>query len=578
MWFFFRIFAAEFSLCKIMKKYIMIITMLWITLAAMSIPAKRGVWKILTLKDGSEVKAWLVGDEYCHYWRTADGTAYLKRGDHYVTADAEVLKEKRQQRMQAANSRRVQRLNRAIGEFHQYSGTKRGLIILANFADTEFKAEHNKEFFERMANEENYQVEPFKGSIYDYFKDQSRGKFELTFDVVGPVTLSHEYKYYGGNDEEGSDSLPGTMVAEAVKAATELVKDWSVYDWDKDSNNEIDQVYILYSGYGEADSKKEDTIWPHEWKLTSANYYEKISDVTYKGLKVTDKYYVNTYACGNELNYKDEVDGIGTICHEFSHCLGYPDTYDTNYIAQGMFVWDLMDTGNYNGGGHRPAGFTSYERWMAGWLQPKVLADKDTTITDMKSLQNDGESYIIYNPGNDNEYFLLENRQLDGWDASLPGSGLLIMHVDYKNSVWKENKVNSEVDHQRMTWMPADNEYQYNEREDGGRDCTWSGAINDLYPNSNNTQFNKDSAPAATLFNENTDGTKFLHCSIEQITQNADGTIGFKYVANYQSTAIRLLQRDGSKESAMYNLQGQRVKNPTKGLYIVDNKKVFIGR
>lgn len=558
------------------KKNITMTVMLLITVVSMAMPAKRGVWKMLTLEDGSEVKAWLVGDEHCHYWRTADGTAYMKRGEYYVSADIKVLTEKRRQRVEMVNNRRAQRLNRAIGKFPHYTGKKKGLIIMVNFRDMEFEAEHTQEYISRMVNEENYQVAPFKGSVYDYFKAQSRGLFELEFDVVGPVTLSHDYKYYGSNNKEGSDSLPGTMAAEAVKAAKGMVTDWAQYDWDDDK--EIDQVYVLYAGYGESDSDIEETVWPHEWTLSSADYYEDIEDIGHKGYKVSGMYYVNTYACGNELNALGKIDGIGTICHEFSHCLGYPDTYDTNYMAQGMFVWDLMDTGCYNGGGHQPAGFTSYERWVVGWLEPIVLSDTDVTITDMKSLQNGGETYVIYNPGNNNEFYLLENRQLEGWDASLPGSGLLIMHVDYDPNKWSGNKVNTDIDHQRMTWMPADNEYQYVEREDGGRDCTWEGAINDLYPNSNNTQFNRDSKPAATLYNKNTDGTKFMNCSVEHITQHADGTIGFNYVAKHQSTAIKLIEQDGSKESAVFNLCGQRVKNPTKGLYIIDNKKVIIGR
>jgi len=560
-----------------MKKITMLILMLLIVVAASAVPAKRGVWKMLTLSDGSEVKAWLVGDEYGHYWRTSDGTAYIKQGDSYAVADIQKLNQKREQRMQLANNRRAQRLNRAMGDFPHYTGKHKGLIILVNFANTQFADAHTAEFFTRMANEENYQESPFKGSLADYFKAQSRGLFELEFDVVGPITLENDYKYYGENDDEGSDKRPGTMVAEAVTAAKSLVTDWSQYDWDGD--RVVDQVYVLYSGFGEADSKIEDTIWPHEWTLAYASYYEDIKNVSSKGLKVSDKYYVNTYACGNELNSESQIDGIGTICHEFSHCLGYPDSYDTNYYAPGMFIWDVMDTGCYLGGGHQPAGYTSYQRWVVGWLEPRVLSVNDTTVTDMKSLQNGGETYVIYNPGNKNEYYLLENRQFEGWDASLPGRGLLIMHVDYDATKWASNKVNTDSLHQRMTWMPADNEYQYVEREDGGRDCTWEGAINDPYPNSNNTQFNKDSKPAATLFNKNTDGTKFLNCSVEQITQNADGTIGFKYVAQYPATAIKQIKTDRSQtDGAVYNLCGQRVVNPTKGIYIVGNKKVILGR
>ena len=114
------------------------------------------------------------------------------------------------------------------------------------------------------------------------------------------------------------------------------------------------------------------------------------------------------------------------MCHEFSHCLGYPDFYDTGYSGgQGMCDWDLMDSGSYNGDGYQPAGYTSYERWFAGWETPITLEAEDVSVTNMKSLQSGGESYIIYNKKNREEYFLLENRQSDGWDESLYGAGLL---------------------------------------------------------------------------------------------------------------------------------------------------------
>lgn len=70
---------------------------------------------------------------------------------------------------------------------------------------------------------------------------------------------------------------------------------------------------------------------------------------------------INSYACSAELS-NTGIDGIGTICHEFSHCLGYPDLYDTDYTGNfGMSSFDLMDYGGYNGDGFCPAGYTAYE-------------------------------------------------------------------------------------------------------------------------------------------------------------------------------------------------------------------------
>ena len=86
---------------------------------------------------------------------------------------------------------------------------------------------------------------------------------------------------------------------------------------------------------------------------------------------------VDSYATSAELQGKGglTICGIGTACHEFSHCFGLPDTYDTNGIYFGMGSWDLMDYGEYNGSGGKPAGFTSYERMFCGWLKPTELTE-----------------------------------------------------------------------------------------------------------------------------------------------------------------------------------------------------------
>ena len=148
----------------------------------------------------------------------------------------------------------------------------------------------------------------------------------------------------------------------------------------------------------------------------------------------------------------------------------------------------------------------------------------------MKALQDGGEAYIVYNNGNRNEYFLLENRQFTGWDASLPGEGLLILHVDYNASAWADNTPNDIPSHQRMTWIPADNEYQYTTYQ-GSKYYTIEGMANDPFPYGSVNAFNKSTTPAAKFFNKNTDGTYYLDSSIEEITQNTDGTVSFNFKA-----------------------------------------------
>ena len=509
-----------------MKKLFFTFALAVLALTASAVPAKPGLFRTLTLSDGTTVKAQLVGDEHGHYWLSADGRAYQQMDGmaYFTEVNLDAVKVKAQARRSQANARRAKRLEapRRIGEVGNYIGKKKGIIILVNFSNVSFQKDNNNALYQRIANEKNFSYGDFKGSMYDYFYAQSEGKFELTFDVVGPVTVSNTQSYYGSNDSGGNDKHPAEMVIEALKLVDSQVN-FADYDWDGDGK--VDQVYVVYAGKGEADGGASTTIWPHEWELSSAARYGDGD-----GAQTLDGVKIDTYACGGELNGSGNIDGIGTMCHEFSHCLGYPDFYDTDYSGgQGMGYWDLMDSGSYNGDGYQPAGYTSYERWMAGWKEPVELVTT-TQVANMKALQDGGEAYIVYNEGNRNEFFLLENRQFTGWDASLPGEGLLILHVDYSASAWANNTPNDIPSHQRMTWIPADNEYQYTTYQ-GSKYYTIEGMANDPFPYGSVNAFNKSTTPAAKFFNKNTDGTYYLDSSIEGITQNADGTVSFNFKA-----------------------------------------------
>ena len=485
-----------------------------------AVPAKRGLTRTITLSDGTACQARLVGDEFGHFWQADDGRAFQQVADNqfFTEVDAHAVKEQAQASRAEANAQRMQRLpgikqqnNRRVGSFGDYMGARKALVILVNYTDVTFASGHDNALYQRIANEKNFKHGNFVGSMYDYFYAQSGGLFELTFDVFGPVTVSQNQAYYGGNDGSGNDLHPGEMVHEAVVMIKDQVTDWKQYDWDNDGY--VDQVYVIYAGNGEADSNATNSIWPHAWDLSSSGA---------GSVNVGENLKVNTYACGSELNGANQIEGIGTMCHEFSHCLGYPDFYDTDYSGgQGMDAWDLMDYGSYNGDGYRPAGYTSYERWVVGWKDAIELDMGKVSVENMKGLQDGGEFYVMYNDGHKDEYFLLENRTLSGWDKSLPGSGLLVIHVDYNASIWAWNRPNDDPSHQRMTWIPSDGSYNSSN----------GGVGKDTYPNANgNDVFNDTSSPAAKLYNDNVDGTKLLHKGIKNITKNSDGTISFEFM------------------------------------------------
>ena len=534
-----------------MRKTITTTLLLLASLTALAVPAKR-VKRTLTLADGSQVTATFMGDENMHYWLGEDGTRYIAQSDSTYAPltgeQSEARAQRAKQRLEQKNSRRRQR-RRASADF---TGGKRGIVILVNFRDKKMVCSRNE--FDRAFNEPGYSGYGNAGSVRDYFLAQSYGRLNIDFDVVGPFTLQNNMKYYGGNDSGDNDLHPGEMVIEAVKAANSQVN-FADYDWDGDGY--VDQVYVIYAGYGEAQSYIDDTVWPHEWDLSSANYYGDG-----EGPQYVDGVWVNTYACSNELlsNSGSQMDGIGTACHEFSHCLGLPDMYDTEGDNYGMGSWDLMDYGSYNGDGYVPAAFTSYERWYAGWLTPTIISGFKE-VKDMQPLTSAPEAYIIYNQANTNEFYLLENRRQTGFDAGLSAEGLLVLHVDYDEDAWLNNEVNNTRNHERVTIIPADNK----KSEDNEEKDTW--------PQTGKTELTNTSTPAAKLYNANTDGRKYLNLPLRDITLT-NGLISF--TAGERPTGIgSIFEGSDGNAARRFDLQGRRISKGHKGLVIGDGKKVY---
>ena len=537
-----------------MKRYIILCLVALCAASSFAVPAFRGL-RSVRQPDGTTLMVQLVGDEYFHYIATADGlplvqnqaSAYVyarMQGGKFVATDMVahepalrqaqemdviatlqpvVMPESAKQRMMQDEQRRADRAQARRVSAAQHagatSGNKRGLIILVNYSDT--KMQHTQAEFDAMMNEQNYSKNGCIGSLSDYFNDQSYGQLKIDFDVVGPFTASKSIKYYGENDEYGSDLHPAELVSEAVKLADAAGVDFSRYDWN--GNRKVDQVFVIYAGYAESYYAPDYTIWPHEWDLTSAKYYGDGP-----GPILVDGVTVNTYACAAELNGNSgtKMTGIGTPAHEFSHCLGLPDFYDTDGgSGAGMCAWSLMDYGSYNADTYVPCAYTSYERMYCGWLTPTELT-VGASVRNMRPISEAPEAYIVYNEGNRNEYYMLENHQqthdsesYHAWDVRGGGHGMLVVHVDYDAASWTNNTVNNDVSHQRMTIVPANNRHTAN----------YSAAIaagNTFPGTSNKTALTDKTTPAATLYNANRDGRKFLNAPIENISE-ANGGISF---------------------------------------------------
>lgn len=499
-----------------MRKTLLSLCIAMASLSAFAVPARKGT-TVIKLVNGTELKASLQGDEFLHYYLAEDGKCYYQNAEGlYELMDMPAARESARLKRAKVNEvigAKRQRMKKADEGKKGYFGQKKGLIMLVQFPDRPFSSKHDKAFYEKFANKENYVEGSFKGSVRDYYHAQSGGQFELTFDIVGPVTAPKEAAYYGENYSNGrTDCHIGELVAWALGQCKGKVN-FKDYDWDNDGY--ADQVFLLYAGRGENyEGAAASNIWPHMSTLRASDYGQVYN--TGEGI------YINTYACSSELNPDKECDGIGTVCHEFSHCLGFADMYDTTYSGgYGMDDWDLLHSGCYNGNGFCPAGFTGYEKWVAGWIEPIELV-KNQDISNMKPLSEGGETYIMYNENNRDEYYIIDNRQKTNWDASVPGNGLLVTHVDYLQSVWDANGVNDDPLHQRMSVFHADNM------------ATGHKAAYDTYPYMENGVVKNDSltdtsAPAATLFNANFDGSKLMGKALLGITQNADRTVSFRF-------------------------------------------------
>ena len=591
-----------------MKK---IIAMLSLALAAsttFAVPAKQGK-KTLTLADGTQVVATQMGDEYMNWWQADNGMRYVESQDKegvYEAANMDVMAAHAQMRRAIIGEKRAKRLNSVvkpvnmsfssgqqrvqIGDEHiTYTGKKKGIIILVQFPNQKFETGHDNTYYKMVANEKGLTHEDgYVGSVTDYFLSQSNGQFELDFDIAGPYTLSHTSSYYGKNDGANIDTKVGYMIQEGCDAAVADGFNFNDYDWDGDGY--ADQVFVLYAGLGEASGGDAKTVWPHEYQIRYT-CVGKVLNYTAEG-----KGKVDTYACANEMErvinnatgtYTNELKlaGIGTICHEFSHCLGFADMYDTssNGGNYGMGFYDVMSAGSYNGGGFTPCNYTAYERIYAGWTEPIVL-DEPATIKAMQSSEDYGRPFILYNDKHPDEFYTLENRQKKGWDAELYGSGLMITHVDYDQTKWGINQVNASAsDHQRCTIFHADND------ADG---TVLESIKNDLYPYMSggvplNDELTDDSRPAAKLYNKNADGTKYMGKPITAIKKNVNGTISFDVMGGNEDnildnttseTAIKDIKADTRKaDNRVYSIDGRYLGDDInalgKGLYIVGGKK-----
>ncbi len=407
---------------------------------------------VIKQSDGTELTVFLRGDEYFNFYTTDDNLVIIKNetgtfvyaeqdvDGHFtpskIVAHNRFQRTKNEQHFVSSFSQDILKASKMRANMERptyapqkatpFKGSTKILCILVNFTNRSFVSPTAHDDFNKMMNEEGYSGNGCKGSVRDYFIASSDSVFMPQIDVVGPVDLPESSMFY-------ADLGAKAMMLDACRAVDTSI---NFKDYDSDKNGIVDGIFVYFAGYNAAEKGGDTTIWPVQSIFSSSYKFDGIS--------------LGKVACGSELkgNSGEKMTGLGTFTHEFSHVLGLPDYYCTlsNCKVNTVRSWSLMDYGCYNDSSRTPPLYSAYDRFHVGWYNPVFFPD--TGDYELKPLHTGDKGYVlsfeetnklpdvgkpVLNPI---ELFFFENRQKKGWDAFLPGEGLLIWHLYYFSPNW----------------------------------------------------------------------------------------------------------------------------------------------
>ena len=568
----------------------------------------------ITQSDGSQLTIRLHGDEHFSWYSTADDVLIVQVGSNYYVAQVEedgtlkatpqlahnagergtveeqVINNQNKEKFLNLLNAEPQALAKTIGTvtpaYFPHTGSPKALVILVEFQDVKFKTSdpvatftHYLKGAEGKAAPEANNAYVTKGmvnygSVSQYFNDMSQGKFTPQFDIVGPVTVSKNSAYYGGNVGNSTDVNFAQMIAEACKGVSTKV---NFADYDQNNDGYVDLVYVIYAGYSESiNGNSSDCLWP---KSGINKFYEP---GTSNLLKLNGKK-ICRYGINNELNAtpsdwidgKPLLNGIGLFCHEFCHTMGLPDLYPTVVTSrvdnQNPEYWDLMDGGEYTYNGYFPTPYSPWEMDVMGWTAPIELGDEAKQVS-LNSYASDRTAYKIN--GENDEYLLIQNIQTEGWWRGITKAfktGMLVWRIDYPyTTVSLDNRLNNEKGKPNVMIVPAD------------------GYVISAY-NKQRTEEEYNLSLKGDPFPGTTNKTELLSVELNNSTlkkpfyniKETNGVITFDYLNDY-ATGIDspVIQQNQEKDTRIFTLDGRYlgtdVSQLTKGVYIIGKKKVII--
>jgi M6 family metalloprotease-like protein len=383
------------------------------------------------------------------------------------------------------------------------TGTQRSLVILVKFTDQEPLGSSRAQWGTRFFGSAN--------SIKDYYGEVSYGKLNLApaaeshgtanDGVVGWLALNRKHPNTAGN----TGTANRLLTRDAVRAADRYVN-FKSFDKNGDgylSTKEL-HVTVVVAGQEAASGARGRSVWTHQWSLFGSER------PTLDGVVFGDWEHGGGYTQFGEW-HKDHMATIGIMVHEIGHDLNLPDLYDTDLSSEGVGEWSVMATGCWlelpgAKPGSMPSHPDAFSKSYEGWLTPQRVSGRqeitsipqaETSATAIQLRNNpNGVDWTWFESPGSGEYFLIENRQRVGYDAALPGSGLLVWHIDETQTAGYN--ANDDEARKLVDLEEADGQRDLDtNRDDGGN----RGDAGDPYPGtSNNTLFNANSKPNSRLY------------------------------------------------------------------------------
>lgn len=508
------------------------------------------------------------------------------------------------------------------------TGTVHVPVILVEYSDLPF-TKGTREDFENQLNGRGVSAKPYAktGSVADYYVEQSRGKFVPVFDIYGPITLEGKHAdYYTTNFDGKHWASACAQLAEACALADSEI-DFNEYDIDGDGF--VDHVCFIYAGPPQDNTYKyngttfKGAIWPHNYDIKYGKKYFDAEKMTVEDGTLT----LGHYMCLPEISTLKTIGAVGTFIHEFGHTVGLPDLYTTStkyteyydptsstYFYYTPTYHDAMDQGCYNNKDNNVPSFSTYQKQALGWIEPYEITEPGLYIFDPVS--DGGIGAMIRNPQSADDFYTFEYRDDTRWDEYFyntrkPATGLLSYHIRY-SGYDATTAVNNSDKNQHVQLIRADNSRDVSSNNyaidlaldyfgsvvegcpvvDSFSKETWPALM--FGNTSQNQEYDPlyPSRPAATF----ADGTEIYITDIRHtddgrmaITVNGDtsnvveiGRIPLDYTAWDEELAgvqgVESFESNSTIE--YYNLQGVRVANPAKGVYIkrqgIKTEKIII--